>query len=106
MKKEELYNELNELASNNGITVRRGTGSFKSAYCVLNETKTIIFNKSTTVEVKTAILARCLNDFGIMDMFIKPQVREFLEQEKKNRMEEKTFSLEVDFDEWTSEETI
>jgi len=81
MKVNDIFTEMLEIAKRAGINVRNDKGRFQSNWCILNEQKLIIFNKSTPIDIKASVLARCLKDQNIDGIYIKPVVREFIEKE-------------------------
>lgn len=98
MKIDQMLKELTEIAKRIGIKTRTEPGSFKSGYCILDEQKLIIFNRSTTTETKAAVLARILFTQDIEGIYIKPVVREFIEKEEDNIVDGGIFELEIDYE--------
>lgn len=99
MKTKEIYQELQNLAKEVGLQVRRGSGRFYSAGCTVNNENLIVLNSMATVDTRAGILARHLINFDLDDHFIKPAVREFIENSIDKAPEEKTeFELKVDYD--------
>lgn len=98
MKIKQIYEELNNLAKDLDIKIRKENGRFRSGWCVVNENKLIIVNKATPAETIAVIIARCIAAHDDIDnLFIKPAVREFIENEKANLRPDKQFSLEVKY---------
>jgi len=95
VKPAQMYEELLEIVKRTGYQVRHDRGSFQSGYCVLNEQKLIIFNRTTSVETKTVVLARCLINNNSDDQYIKPAVREFIEKEREIFGKVASIELEV-----------
>ncbi len=81
MKLEELQEELQELARQMGVTVRYERGDFEGGYCILKENKILLVNRRLQAHKKAAILAVGLNEIGLENVFIKPAVRHFIEDE-------------------------
>jgi len=81
MKVDLLITELEEVARQLGISIRYEKGDFEGGYCILRDTKMLIVNKRVQPQRKAAVLALGLNDMGLDNMYIKPALREFIEDE-------------------------
>jgi hypothetical protein len=81
MNHETLLKELEELATQLGIQVRYEKGDFDGGYCVLKDQKTLVVNKRLFDNRKTSVLAQGIAEFGLDDVYIKPAVRQFIEDE-------------------------
>ncbi len=81
MKVDQLILELEEVAQQLGISIRYEKGDFEGGYCILRDSKMLIVNKRVHPQKKAAVLALGLNDMGLDNMFIKPALREFIEDE-------------------------
>jgi hypothetical protein len=81
MKLEELQEELHTLARQMGVTVRYERGDFEGGYCILRENKILLVNRRLQAHKKASILAVGLNEIGLENIFIKPAVRHFIEDE-------------------------
>lgn len=97
MKIDKIYEELQELAKRAGIDIRRSAGRFKSGYAVLEDRKIIVFNRTAAMETKCAVISRCLLQNGIEGYYVKPAVREFIENEKENLKNNPDFKLKIDY---------
>ena len=96
MKLKEIYDELNQIAKDLGISVRKESGNFKSGYCTIKNNKVIILNKTNPLETASSILALSLGKNTVDKLYIKPAVREFIEKETlASETNNKEFSLEV-----------
>lgn len=76
---EELIQQLREIASQLGATVRFEKGDFKGGYCLLKESKLIVINKMANHQRKAMILATALKDLGIENIYLPPKVRELID---------------------------
>lgn len=85
----ELYEELLALADKIGIKVRKEKGNFGGGSCIINDNNFIIINNSVPLEMKTSTLAKCLRQYPIDNLFIKPAVREYIDQEIQLRIDSK-----------------
>ncbi len=81
MKHEEIHQELHNLAQQLGVTIRYEKGDFEGGYCVLRENKLLLVNRKLQLSKKISILARGLNDIGLEDLFVKPALRHYIEDE-------------------------
>lgn len=81
MKHEELMQELQTAAAQIGITIRYERGDFEGGYCVLREQKLLLINKRLMPARKAAVLATALHGIGLDNVYLKPAVRAFVEDE-------------------------
>jgi hypothetical protein len=81
MKHEDLIQELQTAAAQIGITVRYERGDFEGGYCILRDQKLLLINKRLMPVRKAAVLATALNGIGLENVYLKPAVREFVEDE-------------------------
>lgn len=81
MTPEQLLKELEELAVQCAIIVRYEKGDFEGGFCVLKAERLIVVNKKLAPLKKASILALGLAEIGIDEMYLKPVVREFIQDE-------------------------
>jgi len=81
MTQEEMTRELEALAAKSGIGIRYEKGDFEGGFCVLKDERLIVVNKKLPPQRKSSILAQGLAEIGIEEMYLKPVVREFIEDE-------------------------
>jgi hypothetical protein len=81
MKHEEIIAELEELAAQVGVKIRYEKGDFEGGYCILREERVLLVNKRLMPARKASILAIALQEIGLDHMFVKPVVREYIEDE-------------------------
>ncbi len=81
MKPDALFEGLKELARQIGVNVRSETGKFTGGYCVLHNKRLIVINKRMPTESKVAVLAKSIAQFPLDDIYIKPALRDFIEDE-------------------------
>jgi hypothetical protein len=81
MKVDQLILELEEVAKQLGISIRYEKGDFEGGYCILRDIKMLIVNRRVQPQKKAAVLALGLNDMGLDNMYLKPALREFIEDE-------------------------
>ncbi len=81
MKKEILLEELREACQHVGYSLRFEKGDFEGGSCILREKKLLIVNKRFTLDKKLSSIARALGELGIEEMYLKPVVRDYIEDE-------------------------
>jgi len=81
MKQEELLVELEALAPQLGVTIRYEKGDFEGGYCILRDARILLINKRLMPRRKASVLAVALHEIGLDNLFIKPVVREYVEDE-------------------------
>ena len=81
MNQEQMLKELEGLAGNSGIGIRYEKGDFDGGFCVLKHERLIVVNKKLGLPRRASILAQGLAEIGIDELYLKPAVREFIEDE-------------------------
>ena len=81
MKHEEISQELHELAKQLGVNIRYEKGDFEGGYCTLKDEKMVLINKRLMPTRRAAVLAVALQEIGLDNIYIKPVLREFIEDE-------------------------
>ncbi len=81
MTQDQLLKELEELAEKSGIALRYEKGDFDGGFCVLKAERIIVINKRLAHQKRTSILAQAMAEVGIEEVYLKPAVREFIEDE-------------------------
>jgi hypothetical protein len=81
MKHEELVQELQDVARQLGITVRFDQGNFEGGYCILKAEKLLLINKRLLPVRKASVLAAALREIGLENVFLKPALRAYIEDE-------------------------
>ena len=81
MTHEQILKELEQLASNCGIAVRYEKGDFEGGYCVLKAERLIMINRRLAPSRRAPILAQGLAEVGIDEIYLKPAVRQYIEDE-------------------------
>lgn len=80
MKPEKLLLELEALCEQTGYRVRKERGSFRGGHCVMEGDRIILINRRHPAEVQVRILASVLKTLDVEDLFIKPAVRQHLDE--------------------------
>ncbi|MBI5474353.1 MAG: hypothetical protein HY961_18605 [Ignavibacteriae bacterium] len=81
MKHEEILSELEETARQMGVTVRYEKGDFEGGFCILKDTKILLVNRKLLPNRKAAVLAVAMSEIGLENVFVKPALREYIEDE-------------------------
>ena len=81
MKHEELIAELEQLAAQLGVGVRYEKGDFEGGYCILKTDRILLINKRLMPNKKASVFGLALHEIGLENVFIKPALREFIEDE-------------------------
>ena len=81
MESHGLLTELESVASQLGIKLRYEKGDFEGGYCVLKSERVIVINKKLSPSMRLSVLARGINEIGLNNIYVKPAVRDFIEDE-------------------------
>jgi hypothetical protein len=81
MKHEVLIQELQEVAAQLGVTIRYERGDFEGGYCILRDQKILLVNRRLFPAKKASVLAMAMHEIGLEDMYLKPALREYIEDE-------------------------
>ena len=81
MTQDQLLKELEELAEKSGISIRFEKGDFDGGYCILKDERIIVINRRLALQKRTSVLAQALAEVGIEEIYLKPAVREYIEDE-------------------------
>jgi hypothetical protein len=81
MTEEELLLEMEEATREMGLNIRYEKGDFEGGYCILRDENIIVVNKKLAPVKKCSVIAQALGDFGIDDVYLKPIVRTYIEDE-------------------------
>jgi len=81
MKAEEIIEELQDVAHQIGVTIRFEKGDFEGGFCVLREQRLVLVNRRLTPTRKASLLALALQNIGLDTVFLKPAIRQYIEDE-------------------------
>jgi hypothetical protein len=81
MNAEDFLPDLEELAGELGMRIRYEKGDFDGGYCILKDQQIIVVNKKLHPSRKSVVIALALGEIGIENLFVKPNVRMFIEDE-------------------------
>ncbi len=79
MKTPQIVKELEEAAEQLGVRVRREKGNFRGGFCMRNEEEFLMLNRVHPPEVHLAILAEAMRSMDVDSIYMKPIVRQALE---------------------------
>jgi len=86
LKTDALIAELEGAAEQLGLKVIYERGDFNGGYCILKEEKLIVVNKRFDQKHRAIMLARSLSEVGIENLFLKPAVREFVDEQNEESL--------------------
>ncbi|HTY12272.1 MAG TPA: hypothetical protein VMF88_14520 [Bacteroidota bacterium] len=78
---EETLSELETVARDMGVTIRYEKGDFDGGYCLLKDARIIVVNKKLNPNKKASVISQAFGELGIENIYIKPAVRLFIEDE-------------------------
>lgn len=81
MTQQQIYDELKLLAEETGLTVRVEIGDFDGGICTVNERRVLLLNRRHPLGRRIHIMARSLYRAGLDNVFLKPALREIIEEE-------------------------
>jgi hypothetical protein len=81
MTHEQILRELEELAKKSNVGIRYEKGDFEGGYCVLKTERMIVINRRLMIARRASVLARGLAEVGVDSIYLKPAIREFIEDE-------------------------
>jgi hypothetical protein len=81
MTAEEILSELDIVASDLGVRIRFEKGDFDGGYCLLRDERIIVVNKKLNSNRKASVISQAFGELGIDNVFIKPAIRMFIEDE-------------------------
>lgn len=81
MKEEELLLEIEQAAQDMSLRIRYEKGDFDGGYCILRDENIIVVNKKLAPIKKCSVIAQALGEYGIDQVYMKPIVRTYVEDE-------------------------
>ncbi len=84
MKKENLYNEFEQLIQRLGLRILTGKGDFSGGTCKINNEKVIVVNKLKPLEQRLKILVSSVLDQNLDDIYMLPALRSYIEKYKSS----------------------
>lgn len=77
----QIIGDLEEVGKQLGLDLRYEKGDFEGGYCILKNQKVVVVNKRLSDARRASSLAQALAEYGIETTYIKPNVREYIEDE-------------------------
>ncbi len=81
MKHEEIVAELELAAQQLSVAIRYEKGDFEGGFCILKDQRILLINKKLLPNRKAAVLAVAMHELGLENVFVKPALREYIEDE-------------------------
>lgn len=81
MTSQQIYEELKIVAEQKGLAVRLELGDFDGGICTVKERQVILVNRRHDLPRRVHVIARALHASGLDDVFVKPAIREIIEDE-------------------------
>jgi hypothetical protein len=81
MKHQDLIEELQNIAAQLSVVIRYERGDFEGGYCILRDQRLLLVNRRLMPSRKAAVLAVALQEIGLDDVYLKPAVRAYIEDE-------------------------
>jgi hypothetical protein len=78
---EGILGELESLVQSIGLEIRYEKGDFKGGDCILYERNLVVMNKKNTTPQKIQLLSRVVGLYGGDDLFMKPIIRQVVDEE-------------------------
>ena len=87
-----LIQELEELVRQLGLAIRYEKGDFDGGYCILKDQRILVVNKRLQDNRKASVIARAVAEVGIDTTFVRPNLREYIEDEVAKAAKERKAS--------------
>lgn len=81
MKAEDLLEELQDVARQIGVTIRFEKGDFEGGFCILRDQRLVLINRRLMPSRKASLLALALQNIGLEAVYLKPAIRQYIEDE-------------------------
>jgi hypothetical protein len=83
MRKQDILQELEDIAKKLGYRLRYEKGNFVGGDCRVRQEKILVINKFLPIEGRISTLAKALSRIGVGHLFITPQVRKLIDDESE-----------------------
>lgn len=81
MLDDEILSEIEALAVEMGVQLRYEKGDFDGGFCILRDQRLIVVNKKLSPVRKASVIGQGLNQLGLENVYVKPAVRMFIDDE-------------------------
>jgi hypothetical protein len=85
----QLIQDLETIAEQLGVSLRYEKGDFEGGFCVLREQKLLVVNKRLPDARKASSVAVGLAQYGIDETFVKPTLRQYIEDEAAKMLKQR-----------------
>jgi len=80
MKSSQIAKELEDAARQLDVRVRREKGNFRGGYCIRSGEEILMLNSQHPPETQVAVLAEALKNLPVDSVYLRPAVRQALEE--------------------------
>ena len=87
-KKTELLEDFLSLGEKCDIKIIHDKGDFNGDNCLLFANNTIVINKHKPLDQRLYVLAKCFSQINLENVYIKPVLRDLIEQAKTDKVYE------------------
>jgi Zn-dependent peptidase ImmA (M78 family) len=87
-KKTELLEDFLSLGEKCDIKIIHDKGDFNGDNCLLFANNTIVINKHKPLDQRLHVLAKCFSQINLENVYIKPVLRDLIEQAKTDKVYE------------------
>jgi hypothetical protein len=87
-KKTQLLEDFLSLGEKCDIRIIHDKGDFNGDNCLLFANNTIVINKHKPLDQRLHVLAKCFSQINLENVYIKPVLRDLIEQAKTDKVYE------------------
>ena len=87
-KKTQLLEDFLSLGDKCDIKIIHDKGDFNGDNCLLFANNTIVINKHKPLDQRLHVLAKCFSQINLENVYIKPVLRDLIEQAKTDKVYE------------------
>mgnify|MGYP000850487314 FL=1 len=87
-KKTQLLEDFLSLGEKCNIKIIHDKGDFNGDNCLLFANNTIVINKHKPLDQRLHVLAKCFSQINLDNVYIKPVLRDLIEQVKADKVYE------------------
>ena len=87
-KKTQLLEDFLSLGEKCDIKIIHDKGDFNGDNCLLFANNTIVINKHKPLDQRLHVLAKCFSQINLDNVYIKPVLRDLIEQAKTDKVYE------------------
>jgi hypothetical protein len=87
-KKTQLLEDFLSLGEKCNIKIIHDKGDFNGDNCLLFANNTIVINKHKPLDQRLHVLAKCFSQINLDNVYIKPVLRDLIEQVKTDKVYE------------------